>query len=161
MKSRLNESHGRAFGAAFAVLGAVLLVVGLVEYSLPIVAGAVLLAVAAAYWGFKNEMPGWKDLALVLLAALLTAAGLVLYDQWQGDDRYDFVVVPKDLFTIESAFPGPRHETSNNYEYGEHVEVVCYIEGDDGKTWVELDSGYFLPLSEVAPAPGTNEPPDC
>ena len=161
MRGRLNDSHSRAFTAAFGVLGAVALVVGFVSYSLPTVVGALILAGAAAYWSYKNEMPEWKDLTLVVLIALLAVAGLMLYDQGRDDDRYDFVVVPKNLFTVESAFPGPRHETSNNYEYGEHVEVLCYREGDDGKPWVELDSGYFLPLSEVAPAPGTNEPPDC
>ena len=163
MKGRLRDSHGRAFNAAVGLLGAVVLVGGLVSYSPPIVAGAVLLAGAAAYWGLKNEMPEWKDLALVVLAALLTAAGLVLYDQWRGDHRYDFVIVPEDRFTFESAFPGPDHvsPSSKLFEYGEHVEIVCFREGDDGKPWAELDSGYFMPVSELVPAPGTNEPPDC
>jgi hypothetical protein len=117
------------------------------------------LALGIAYWAFRNEMPRPKDLIIVVAIALAVTAGLAWLETRGGEDRYDFIVVPKKLYAVESAFPGPRHDVAVLRDYGDHVQVICLTEGEDGQDWAETEDGYFLPARELAPAPHNGDDP--
>jgi hypothetical protein len=162
MNRRLRESHVRAVTASLSAIAGIAAIVGLLTWPLPISAGTLVLAGGLGYWAFRNERPSLQDIVSVAAIAMATAAGIAWLGTRGGENSYDFIVVPKQVYALESAFPGPGHEIGTALEYGEHVQVACLIEGEDSHDWAELNSGYFLPASELAAAPRSHDsPPRC
>jgi len=107
--------HSRLVAALVTALAGVSVFTDFFGVGWPAKSGALVIAVAVAFWLFRQQLPTFKDLLIVLLFA--TTTGLLLGRIDIGDDTptfYDFVVVPKQAVTVESAFPGPRHEARNS-----------------------------------------------
>lgn len=161
----MTAAHSRIVTGMVAALAAVSVFTDFFEVGWPLKSGALIVAVAVAYWLLRRQLPTLKDILIAVLLAVTGILGLAWLDT-RGEEAnlYDFVVIPKDVVTVESAFPGPRREARDSglYGYGEHVWVRCGAIGYDDKVWYALSNGNFMPGDELVPAALTDEePPSC